>query len=135
MKTLKLLSVLLFIVGIMAACDKKEENETNAELIGKWRLIEILMDPGDGSGTFSQVESSKVVEFQLDGTITSNGSLCGVSTASDFPSEGIYSLADSTMSINGCVAFPFASTFKHRGEFLFIHYSCDEPCAEKYKKN
>ena len=106
----------------------------NVELTGKWKLIETLVDPGDGSGTFSQVESEKIVEFHSDGKIASNGSLCGVSTEINFPSEGTFSLADSTINIEGCGNFPFKTTFKHRGKLLFIHYPCDEACIEKYTK-
>ena len=37
--------------------------------LGTWRLIEVRADPGDGSGTFQPVISSKTVTFETNGTM------------------------------------------------------------------
>ncbi len=120
---------------LIVSCENNPAN-TGTELVGKWKLVEILTDPGDGSGTFHPVKSNKTVEFHSDGTITSNGSLCVVSVQADNPSAGTYSLTDSTIISEGCMNdFPLKTHFRQQGSVLIISYLCIEPCREKYVKN
>jgi hypothetical protein len=126
----KILMILCF-VGIFISCNKHDE-EKIPEFLGKWRLIEILVDPGDGSGKFHPVTSDKTIEFHADSTVTSNGSLCDVSIASDSPDTGIYSFAKYTITSPACPDFP--GTFEQEVYFLVIHYHCMEGCSEKYVK-
>ena len=68
--------VFLFLaLGFLYSCDKDDDKSTDKGLIGNWKLIEVLADPGDGSGTFAVVESNKIITFQQNGIITSNGTL------------------------------------------------------------
>jgi hypothetical protein len=73
---------LLLTIGLLASCAKDEENPTNnpeTEITGTWKLVEVYLDPGDGSGDFEPVQSEKTVTFHGDGTVTSNGDLCTLS--------------------------------------------------------
>jgi len=63
----------------VSAC-KGDDDTTDNEIVGVWKLIQISIDPGDGSGTFQDVETDKTIEFKADGTLISNGSICTVST-------------------------------------------------------
>jgi len=45
---------------------------SEADLISKWKLIEMYSDPGDGSGDFETVSSNKTVSFYSDDVIASN---------------------------------------------------------------
>ena len=125
--------IVLFSVGMVFACVKKDN--INSDLIGNWRLIEVLADPGDGSGTFHSVSSSKTIEFHSDGTVTSNGSICDMSTDSDTPSTGTYSLSDSTINSGNCVNSDIKIRFTMTGSSLIINYPCDEACKAGYFKN
>jgi hypothetical protein len=125
--------IILFSVGTVFSCAKKDN--IDSDLIGKWRLIEVLADPGDGSGTFHSVSSDKIIEFHSDGVVTSNGSICDMSIESNKPSEGIYSLSDSTINLSNCDNLSIKIRFMMSGPSLIISYPCDEACKAKYHKN
>lgn len=122
--------LLLFLVaGFILSCSKP-----NRELVGKWRLVEILLDPGDGSGEFQAVSSKKVLEFYSDGTLKSNGEICFMGISSDTPTVGSYSLADSTITGAHCNDSFRKITFKKNDTTLILSFPCIEPCQAKYKK-
>jgi hypothetical protein len=129
----KLLMILLSI-GVLLSCSKGYDNK-NSDLIGKWKLVEVLADPGDGSGTFHGVISEKFIEFKSDGTVTSNGSICNMSVESVSSSSGTYSLSDSTILPTKCPIIPLKIKFHKNGSTLTIFYPCDEACIAKYIKN
>ncbi len=61
----------LFIVTILSGCSKEDTSPArNKGLVGKWKLVEALYDPGDGSGKYQGVSeaASSVVEFRGDGS-------------------------------------------------------------------
>ncbi|WP_143960438.1 lipocalin family protein [Litoribacter populi] len=129
------MKILLFFLAALLAfsCNSEDDLVPDTDLIGKWGLIEILADPGDGSGTFQPVESEKYVEFHSDGTITSNADLCRTFDQPGTPSSGTYSLTDSTINPDGCdPQWPYP--FEHTGSTLTISYVCIEACQEKYVK-
>lgn len=123
--------ILLFttITLFFSSCEKEEE----PELINSWKLIEVLADPGDGSGTFQPVTSDKVVSFYTDGTVTSNASICTMQTQAGTPSTGTYSTVDSTITVDDCVINGFSLTFEVSGVNLILNYPCIERCSEKYE--
>ena len=126
---------LILFVGLLLSCTDKDDKTIDLDLIGKWRLIEVLLDPGDGSGTFYNITSDKTIEFHSDGTITSNGSICAATGRANIPSAGTYSLVDSTISSPDCANdLPFNTRFKKEGSSIIISYPCVEPCKEKYIK-
>jgi hypothetical protein len=124
--------IVFFSVGTVISCAKKDN--IDSDLTGKWRLIEVLADPGDGSGTFHSVSSQKIIEFHSDGTVTSNGSICDMSIESNNPSIGIYSLSDSTINSSNCDNSGMKIRFMMTGPSLIINYPCDEACQAKYLK-
>ncbi len=127
---------ILFILGLVIciSCDNEDDENTDSTLIGEWKLIEVLVDPGDGSGTFQSVESNKVIEFKDDGTITSNGTICNMSVESDSSTSGTYSLTDSTIYSAGCLDHVIDIWFELDGSDLIIYYPCIEACGAKYRK-
>jgi len=130
MKKILLLSGLLFI---LISCSK-DNTDSETDLIGEWKLIEVNADPGDGSGTFQSVESDKVVVFLKNGTVTSNGTICHISTDSNNPTSGTYSLTDSTISSPDCVQTEFEISFELINSKLILRYPCIEGCQEKFIK-
>lgn len=127
MKMYRILSLFLVITAV-AGC-----NSNDVELVSKWRLIEQLTDPGDGSGTFQPVVSSKVVEFWDDQTITSNGSICSMSATTNSASSGTYNESDMQIEVNGCTTQAFPLTYEMEDGNLILNYPCIEPCREKYE--
>lgn len=127
--------VFLFLVlGFLYSCDKDDDKSTDKGLIGNWKLIEVLADPGDGSGTFTVVESNKIITFQQNGIITSNGTLCNMSLDANNPTSGTYSLTDMTFKSPDCNNPDYKYQFKQNGNILIITYPCFEACQAKYQK-
>ncbi|MGJ8592455.1 MAG: lipocalin family protein [Aquaticitalea sp.] len=104
------------------------------EVVGTWKLVGVYLDPGDGSGDFETVDSQKTVQFMTDGTVTSNGSLCVSSAETDNPMSGTYSLEESTITSLECNDTTIPVTFELVNSQLIIHYTCIEPCKEKYDR-
>lgn len=121
-------SILLFLT----TCINDADSDT--DLVGDWRLTEVLADPGNGSGTFRSVDSNKIITFNNDGTISSNGNLCNISTISNNPTSGTYSLEESTLNSTICNDPDFNFPFEKEGKTLTITYFCIEACAAKFRK-
>lgn len=132
---MKKLILLLCAFAFLSSCSSDDDDaDTNTELVGEWKLIEVLADPGDGSGTFSAVESEKKIRFHQDGTITSNGTICDLSIEANNSTSGTYSLVDSTFKSPYCYDSEFNYQFEHNGNTLIIIYPCFEGCMAKYRK-
>lgn len=125
---MKNLIVYLAFIALLFSCKKEEATEEVNPPI-KYQLTEILVDPGDGSGTFQPVSSSKVIEFHSNGKVTSNGDVCDLSITANSPFTGSYSFADSSISSANCTL-----NFDISSNVLIIHYPCIEPCMGKYEK-
>jgi len=72
-KSIQLL--LLALVFFVAACDKDTLQTTDNTLTGKWKLSEVLADPGDGSGKWTPVAKKTpydYVEFKENGDLSGN---------------------------------------------------------------
>lgn len=64
------LRLILLITLLHYSCDRLGVRVENDGLVGKWRLVEELGDPGDGSGVFRKVNkgAERILEFRKDGT-------------------------------------------------------------------
>lgn len=124
----------LLAVFLFSSCEKSQEAAT--PLSGTWQLVEVLTDPGDGSGTFESVTSDRSIVFGEDGAYTANGDLClfGQDTATD--SDGIFWTDDQNVEPNSCISQAPRSgiTYEFSGEDLILSYPCIEPCQQKYRK-
>jgi hypothetical protein len=128
---MKTILIVFSSIILVFSCTKQETNDSN--LIGRWRLSEVLLDPGNGSGTFQSVSSSKILEFHSDGTVTSNGEICSMSIDTDSPSIGTYSNSESTIYSSNCSSVGIK--YQRSGTTLVLNFpNCDEPCATKYLK-
>lgn len=78
MKTTRLLLSLMLLWTVMACQNEtadpqddtaKRALKENNGLIGKWKIVEYLGDPGDGSGTYHEVkdEAGHTIEFKENG--------------------------------------------------------------------
>jgi hypothetical protein len=122
----------LAICGVLSACTSETEMG-NADLIGKWKLVEALLDPGDGSGVFQPITSDRTIEFFRDGKFISSEPLCPGTDAST-SLTGTYSVEKSELVPDGCSFFGDGRTilFKIEGRSLILSYPCIEACRYKY---
>jgi hypothetical protein len=58
-----------FLFVSMFSCKDKDIHVENRGLLGKWKMVEFLYDPGDGSGKFQKASEgeSSIVEFKANG--------------------------------------------------------------------
>lgn len=122
--------LLLVAIGLMLSCNNNQENlETG--LIGKWKLIEVLADPGDGNGTFQPVESNKIIKFKSNGTLTTNSSLCEP-YSDEIISTGTY---ENNTITTGCQN-PNITTisFELNNQYLILNFASNEGYSQKFEK-
>lgn len=135
--------ILLLITIIFISCtsdDSKPTDETG--LIGKWKLIEQLADPGDGSGTFQPIVSDRSITFFKDGTLEINGELCFMSSEVGDRETGSYKLImDSDTQNDGEITPNICSSRSAKVYFdlpvsgnLILWYQCIEGCGQKFDK-
>ena len=91
------LKIVTLLTLLVIACTSNNNTDVDTTLVGKWKLIEQLVDPGYGSGTFHPVSSNSVVEFFSDGTVTVNGEFCCMSTEVGAISSANYQETDDNM--------------------------------------
>ncbi|MEO6454292.1 MAG: hypothetical protein ABIN97_09480 [Ginsengibacter sp.] len=123
MKPIILLTFCLIIFVI--AC--KKSTTYNNTFIGKWKLVETLSDPGDGSGQWQPVATGtyEFIQFNTDSTIQSN-------KYTDFKK---YRVPDSVriefIRSDGTV---FGYRYKFNQASLEINPPCIEPCGARFIK-
>jgi hypothetical protein len=124
--------LLVFLVGILFSCSNIEDETSVAPqtLVGTWKLKEILFDPGDGSGTFQSVNSTKTLIFDTNGNVTSNGSICDMSIETNASSIGTYSEANSSINPSNCPNLTL--NYELNANTLVIIYPYIELCKAKY---
>lgn len=143
-KFIAMKNVLLILFSlVLVNCnpnDDKGSYEGIQELLGKWKLIEQLSDPGDGSGVFNPIDSNKEIEFFSNGTMTVNGVLCYMSSEVGEQNSGSFSVLENNDYYDGEIIpndCDYAETklyFKIEGSNLIIWYLCIEGCGQKFVK-
>lgn len=128
MKT-KIFTILILTLTLIS-CHKDDDDATTT-LVGSWKLKEVLADPGDGSGTFNSVNSNKILTFDTNGNVTSNGSICDFSIESNASSTGTYSEINATIIPANCQRI---INYELNGNALVLTYLCIEGCQQKYIK-
>jgi len=124
----------LVVTLLLLGCSSDDLDSSN--VVGKWKLVQTLVDPGDGSGRFSDVESNKTLAFLNNGTfISENGVVCFMSDEEKTSSTGTFSSEEKKIYPNSCDSFArIALEYTFDNGFLVINYPCIERCAEKYRK-
>lgn len=124
---------LIILLGVLFSCNKNDNETTNnSALVGSWKLIAILSDPGNGSGIFNPVISNKTIVFDNNGNLSSNGTICNMSTDSNTSSTGNYIEANTSIISSSCQNLTIK--YELSGNTLILNYPCIEPCKAKYIK-
>ena len=136
--------IVVVISGLWFSCDSRDyagaeiERTAGNNLTGKWRLIEQLMDIGDGRGAFTKVESDHMVEFFEDGTFKSSESLCRANKQAEPGTSGTVDFIKSVLVPRECQQGETSSMFELAYDLqqsnLIINLFCIEPCALKFEK-
>nr|WP_321237146.1 hypothetical protein [uncultured Psychroserpens sp.] len=136
MKNVLVLFLSLFLVVSCSSDDDNQNGDAQSELIGTWKLSEIYLNPGDGSGDFIPVaaDDNKTITFATDGTISSNADLCFLFSESGEPSSGVFSEEDMTISVEGCFVNISPAGIEIVDSNLIISYALIEISQEKYIK-
>lgn len=133
--------ILILITALLFNCTSDDANpkNENEELLGKWKLIEQLADPGDGSGTFNPIDSARIIEFFSNGTVTVNGLLCYMSSEVDSQKSGTFSEIESAyydgeIVPTGCDYSETKIYYVIEDSNLILWYLCIEGCGQKFEK-
>ena len=105
-------------------------NETvNPSIInGKWKLIESLTDPGDGSGVYVPYEGNQIATIYSDSSVLFTEPFC-------FSQQGEQALE--AQLYKDSIHWPACGLtyqYKYVDELLFLYPPCIEPCGLKFEK-
>ena len=123
MKSLRNLILTFSFILLFTSCEDDLDTTT---VIGKWKLIETLSDPGDGSGEYEKVDTEQILTFLSDSTVTYTGELCN---SSDEAKSGI--ITENRLYPNDC-SFSYGMEIKN--DHLYLFPPCIEPCGLKFEK-
>ncbi|MEL0457223.1 hypothetical protein WJN01_13365 [Flavobacteriaceae bacterium SZ-1-7] len=131
-----------FVFSLLTfSCTTNSEKPKDDEmLLGRWKIIEQLIDPGDGSGTFQSIVSNRIFEFFTDGSVTVNGDMCYISTEVGDKTTGSYMETEESKWNDSEITPPDYSFegikvyYKIDGPNLILWYQCIEGCGQKFKK-
>ena len=114
---------------LVAACGKESVKGGNATLAGKWKLVESLNDPGDGSGKWLPVTTSTQLQLNTNGTM--GGTI--------FPNYVSYTIKDS-VTLTFSQADKTIQNYRYKISHDTLSMSpdgpirCYEPCGIRFKK-
>ncbi|MEM8523858.1 MAG: hypothetical protein AAGG68_04400 [Bacteroidota bacterium] len=124
----------ILLLSIFLLAFSCEEDAPTPEKINKWKLIEQLSDPGDGSGTFQVVDSERTIEFVDEEIVRSNGSFCNMGTGTEETVTATHNPEEKFILVEACGGTPFKILYDFDEEFLYLRFPCREPCAQKYER-
>ncbi|AUC75706.1 lipocalin family protein [Olleya sp. Bg11-27] len=131
---MKTITLLLIAALTLVSCDNDDDSNTptsETTIIGTWQLTHVYMDPGDGSGDFTSVTSSKTLTFDADGTVSSNTDMCTVASQTTSPTTGTYT-TDGEINVDQCQNITL--DFQLEQNTLIVYFPCIEACVEKYER-
>jgi hypothetical protein len=129
---------LLVLLNFVISCSKESSPKSESpDILGAWKVTEILIDSGDGSGTFEPYPEDWTLYFNTDGYVGTEFSLCDPTFhASEGTSYGFRYIADENRIVtNGCHDGDFMLTYHLNGDSLILHYPGDETRDYKFVRD
>lgn len=123
--------ILMFLISSILSCQETDEIINTNDLNGTWQLVEVLADPGDGSGTYQPIDSDWIISFNSDGSFYSTNKLCNQNVDDPEDESGTYDKADQQISIGSC---SFRVGYEIVNSKLILQYPCIEACGQKFAK-
>lgn len=130
---MKILYPIIVFTMLLNGCAKQDNNSQTASQ-NTYKLTAILVDPGDGSGTFRNVNSQKTITLFSGGTIVGSGNFCFMDISNVGTTSGTFSATNSTLTFDGCTNFAVPLNYSIAGSELIIDYKCIEACKMKFTK-
>ncbi len=122
------------LLGILSACMYQNQSYGPIDLTGTWKLIEILSDPGDGSGQFNKTSIDMTIEVFNDNTFKATRVMCEISGGLyPYQTSGTFDIQAGTLTPDNC-RFPKTIYFVIEGNHLILSYLSDEPYRQKFEK-
>ena len=119
----------LFCVLILSCT--KEENATPDEALSTWKLAEVYIDPGDGSGTFVPADYDREISLYRDSIYRASARLCGINNVRGRAIQGNYSPSQNIFFSPECnMQTEYGYTLTDLEMIVF--FFCDKGCAERY---
>ena len=120
---------ILFCVLIFSCT--KEETATPDEALSTWKLTEVYIDPGDGSGTFVPADYEREISLYGDSTYRASARLCGINNVRGRAIRGNYSPSQNILFSPECnMQTEYGYTLTDLEMIVF--FFCDKGCAERY---
>ncbi|HNP34058.1 MAG TPA: hypothetical protein PKN96_12265 [Flavobacterium sp.] len=125
--------LILGITTFLVSCSSENirPSETS-EFLGKWKLTEVLIDPGDGSGTYQPVTGNRIIEFLTNGNISSNYSLCPFYTGTATQFTTPYYADQNYILPKACFGEGSNIGYQRDNDNLILSYPCYEGCLYKF---
>ncbi len=127
-------SLLLLSILVISCGDKEEDEVLRTGIEGNWTLIEMLLDPGDGSGVFMPTTLNVDIEVFADGSVEGNGMLCGMSQSTNGQVQMAQFSEQDSLFTSNCDSIPLSLGVDHMEDILILRYPCIEPCLAKFEK-
>ena len=122
------------VMSFMGCKSDDEANITDTSIVGQWILVEMLTDPGDGSGEFMRVDSSRTITFAEDGTYASNADVCSFSTTDGNPTSGNFTENENGYTVECDSPFSSPLSISVDNGDLIVAFFCFEPCLQKFRR-
>lgn len=131
--------ILGLVAIVLIGCSSDDKVATEQSIIGTWKLIEVDLDPGDASGSWSSVENGYTYNFSANGQFTS--------TRFSECSTGTYSLDSNQLTLDfDCDGFTtgiedpegtFIENYTFESNTVIVvptYITCIEGCGWKFEK-
>ena len=133
--SLRLMGISIALIFlILSACNSDDNEPPSTGITGEWLLVEMLADPGDGSGIFVPVDSEKRITISAGGTYSSNGDVCSFTSEVTTATNGSYSEDNDSYIIECSNMFPGFVRINLDDDHLIISFPCIEPCQQKFRR-
>ncbi|MFN8357582.1 MAG: hypothetical protein U0Y10_24200 [Spirosomataceae bacterium] len=126
----KLIFLIVSLVSMVACQSESPSSVQNVGLVGKWKLVEFLSDPGNGSGTWQKADPQNplYVEFKADGTFSSN-------MYTDLISYKVVDDTQLQLTFDPKLNSGNFTTWRYTNltnTTLTLTYACREPCGGRF---
>lgn len=124
---------ILIILIVSCQSEFTDSNTQITDITGKWQLLEVLMDPGDGSGEFGATDLDIILEIDNSFNVQAKGLLCGYNNDENILT-GKMSLKDSIITANcenGAIRHKLLLS---ESNLILSNLNCREACRAKLVK-
>jgi hypothetical protein len=128
-------SILLALLFLVLACEKETSAPLNTEAVeGSWVLVEVLFDPGDGSGTFEPSDAGFEITLNSDNTFEANFHVCRVFEEGNRNTGAFTRIGGQEVLIPCSGSILNGIQGRLESGHLVFYYPCVEPCIYKFRK-